>query len=211
MNGDRGDTFSAPLGDAGEGRLELRRATDVAVRAGAIDGLCRASFKGPAPRTGIEGGRVVVEYPRFSLASLFRRPSPRAEIALSAAVPWSLAIAGGLGDSTLELEGVDLRGLELEGGASGVRLVLPRPRGRIRVAIGGGASDVTFLRPAGVPVIVHLTGGASRLELDGERYGAIGGRTRLETPGAGPQRDGYEVEIGGGATRLTVGEERALA
>jgi hypothetical protein len=211
MNSDTGDTFSAPLGHARDGRLELRRATKVAVRAGAIDGLCRASFKGAAPRTRTESGRVVLLYPRFSLASLRRPPSPRAEIELNAALPWSLAIAGGLGDSTLDLRAVDLRVLDVEGGARGVRVMLPRPRGRIRVAISGGASDVTFLRPTGVSAIVRVAGGASRIQFDGERYGAIGAGTRLETPAAGLQPDHYEIEIDGGATKLTVAEERALA
>lgn len=212
MNGDTGDTFSAPLVGARDGTLELRRATDVAVCVGVIDVLCRASFKGAAPRTRIEEGRVVLVYPRLSLASLRRRPpSPRAEIELNASLPWSLAITGGLGDSTLELRAMDLRALELEGGASSVRVMLPRPRGRIRVAISGGASDVTFLRPAGVSAIVRLAGGASRIQFDGERYGAIGAGTRLETPAAGSQPDRYEIEIDGGATKLTVAEERAPA
>ena len=159
----------------------------------------------------LDSGRALFEYPRFSLANLLRRSSHRAEIILNATLPWSIAVAGGLGDSTLRLDSIDLRAFGLEGGASGVRLLLPWPRRRADVRITGGVNDVTLLRPADTPVVLHIAGGASRLQFDGERYGAIGGETRLATPGAGSRLDRYEIQIVGGATRLTVAEDRSIS
>jgi hypothetical protein len=206
------DTFSAPLEGAVQGMLELRRGgTNFAVRAAAIrDLLCRASFAGPAPKAWTEDGRVVVEYPRFWLAGLLHHGSQRAEIVLNAELPWSLAITGALGDSTLDLEAVSLNSLRIDRGAGRVQVKLPRPRGRVGIRVGGGASDVTFLLPSGVPAVLHIAGGASRIEFAGERYATVGGPTRFETPGAGSQHDRYEIEIVGGATRLTISEQEAV-
>ena len=208
----RTDIFTAPLDGTVQGVLELRRGgTNLAVRAAAMnDLLCRASFPGPAPKAWTEDGRVVVEYPRFSLAGLLQHGAQRAEIVLNSELLWSLAVTGALGDSTLDLEAVSLRSLRIDGGAGRVRVTLPRPRGPVGIRVGGGASDIVFLRPPGTPALLHIAGGASRIEFDGERYGAIGADTRFETPGAGSQHDRYEIEIVGGATRLAVAEGTAI-
>jgi hypothetical protein len=200
-------TFTAPLDGADGGSLELTRGGErLALLAGEVDGLCRASFRGAPPSTSAEGGRVAIRYPRVSLDGLLRPGARSAEIVLGTAVPWTIAVAGGLGRSTLELSELELRGLEVAGGASGVLVVLPRPRGVVPVRLAGGASRVELLRPAGTAATLRLEGGASRLAFDGVRYGSIGGATRLETPAAATERDRYELEILGGASRLTVAE-----
>jgi hypothetical protein len=204
---DRTGVFIAAFDGAREGALELRRGgSHVAIRAGESDVLCRAAFDGRAPKTWAEDGRVTIEYPRFSFAGLLRRPVRRAQIELNAALPWSLAVVGGLADSILDLGGLELRVLELKGGVADLRIVLPPPSGRVRVRIGGGADKLTLLRPPEVAAVLQIAGGASRLAFDGERYGAIGGETRLETPNAGSNNDRYEIEIGGGASRVTVAQ-----
>jgi hypothetical protein len=199
--------FTAAFDGAREGALELRRGrSQVRIRAMESDVLCRAAFDGPAPKTWAEDGRVTIEYPRFWFAGLLRYRVRRAQIELNAALPWSLAVVGGLADSILDLGGLELRVLELKGGAANLWIVLPRPSGRVRVRIGGGASKLTLLRPAEVAAVLQIAGGASRLTFDGERYGAIGGETRLETPNARSDDDRYEIEIAGGASKLTVAE-----
>jgi hypothetical protein len=205
---DRAGNFTAPLDGAREGVLELRHGgRRVAIRATEMDVLCRAAFHGLTPKAWAEAGRVTIEYPRFSFAGLLRKRARRAEIELRAALPWSLAVAGGLCDSTLDLAALELTALELRGGASDLRIRLPRPRGCVLVRIEGGASSVTLLRPAGVAVVLQLVGGGSRLAFDDERYGAIGGETRLETADAGSERDRYEIEVTGGASKLTTASE----
>jgi hypothetical protein len=214
MSGVRGPTavdhtgiFTAAFDGAREGALELRRGgRHVGIRAIEGEVLCRAAFDGPVPKTQAEDGHVTIEYPRFSLAGLLRRPVRRAQIELNAAVPWSLAVVGGLADSTIDLGGLELRVLELEGGAANLRIVLPRPVGHVRVRIGGGASRLTLLRPAKVAAVLQIPDGASRLTFDGERYGAIGGGTRLETANAGSDPDRHEIEIAGGASEVIVAE-----
>jgi hypothetical protein len=209
---DRAATFTAPVEGAREGVLELRHGGNrVAIRAAEMDVLCRAAFQGPAPKASAEQGRVTIEYPRFSFAGLLRRRARRTEIELSAALPWSLAVAGGLGHSTLELAALELTNLELRGGASDLSVRLPRPRGCVSVRIEGGASRVTLVRPPGVALVLRLTGGASRLAFDDERYGAVGGETQLETADAASAHDRYEIEVTGGASKLTIAREDRFA
>ena len=207
MNDALGETFTAPLGDAHEGTLELLRATGVTLRAAALDGLCEAAFELPPLRAQADGTRVRIEFPRFSLASLLRRPTEVGEIVLNAALPWSVAIAGGLADSTLDLSALDLRGVELSGCGSGVRIVLPPPRGRVDVRLAGGANDILLLRPGGVAAVLRLERGGSRVAFDRALYGVIGNNAQLETTDGGRAADRYEIEIAGCATRLTIAEE----
>ena len=72
------------------------------------------------------------------------------------------------------------------------------------VHIQGGASDLRIHRPAGVPVQLRVRGGASRVTLDEQRLGAVGGELRLATPDEAARTDLYQIEIDGGASRLTV-------
>jgi hypothetical protein len=198
-------TFTAAQNGAVEARLELSHGgTHVAIRAAEIDGLCRAEFEGVAPRTAAKGGRVKIEYPRFSVRELLRHPAHRAEIDLTEELPWSLSINGGLGQSSADLRGIDLRDFRIRGGAGGLRVVLPPPRGVVRVQIGGGASNVTVVHPAGTAVGLRITGGSTKLSFDGQSVGSRGGETRLETAGARTATDRYEIEVLGGASKLTV-------
>jgi len=66
--------------------------------------------------------------------------------------------------------------------ASQVEVRLPRPKDATRVRIGGGASDVELIRPAGVPVRVHIGGGVSKLAIDEFRLGSAGGKTDWRSP-----------------------------
>ena len=59
---------------------------------------------------------------------------------------------------------------------------LPRPKDVARVRIGGGASNVELIRPAGVPVRVHIGGGVSKLAIDEFRLGSAGGKTDCPEP-----------------------------
>lgn len=52
------------------------------------------------------------------------------------------------------------------------------------------------MRPSG--------GGASKLVLGDQRFGAVGGETRLASPDYAAAKDRYEISITGGASHVTV-------
>ena len=66
---------------------------------------------------------------------------------------------------------------------------------------GAGASHVQLIRPAGVPVQVHIGAGASKLAIDDFRGS---GRIDWRSPDYDQLEGRYDVEIGAGASNLTV-------
>lgn len=158
----------------------------------------------------------------------------RADIALNGRVPWTLELRGGASKVAADLRAVELAGFDLAGGVSSVELDLPRPRSVVRIRIAGGANDVRIHRPVGVGVRLEVHGWANRVSFDGEPIhrrgqvtltdppiprkgnggsaGAIRGladaadrgRIRHETPGLAGTAEYYEIELTGGANRLSV-------
>jgi hypothetical protein len=196
---------TAPLGSAKSARLEfVRGAANVTLHVGSgMEDLYHARFDGPVPDVGAEGGAVTVEYTWALHPFDWRGRGP--DIALNAQVPWRITVRGGVSRLDADLGGLRLDSFNVEGGASRVELTLPDPSGAVPIRIDGGASNVTVLRPEGVVARVDVGGGASKLALDGQRLGAIGGETRLESPGYAGATDRYEIFITGGANNVAVG------
>jgi hypothetical protein len=103
-----------------------------------------------------------------------------------------------------DLQELELTGLEISGGASRLEIRLPRPRSTVPVRIGAGASNLELIRPAAVPVRVRIRGGASKLAIDDVRVGAAGGKTDWRSPDYDLVEGGYDIEIGAGASKVTV-------
>lgn len=162
-----------------------------------MEHLFRARFDGKVPDIGVDGGIVTVRY----------RPSLRpvhGEITLSGRVPWYIQARWGMSHVVADFGNLELRGLEISGGSSHVEVRLPRPRETIGVRIGGGASEVELMRPAGVPVRVHVGGGVSDLAVDDFRLGSAGGKTDWRSPDYDRRAGRFDVEIGAGASKVTI-------
>jgi hypothetical protein len=123
---------------------------------------------------------------------------------LAAAVPWDISLRGGRWKLLADLSALRLVGLEVTGGASDIEVTLPAPVGIVPVRVSGGASKVTFLRPVGTEARAEVSGGASQLTFDGQRLGAVGGRTVLSSGGFAEAADRYEIRFTGGASQVTV-------
>ncbi len=158
----------------------------------------RGEFYGPKPQ---ENGIVTVDYPRFN-PLIWGRTS--ADIALSPAVAWRLEIRGGVSGLIADLQEIVLDAIDVRGGVNRAELRLPRPSGAVPIHVSGGVSHLTLRRPEGVAARVHIGGGASKLALDTQYLGAIGGPVRLETPDYPAASARYDLEIGGGASKLTI-------
>ena len=164
----------------------------------------RAEFYGPKPQVSESEGVVTIDYPRFN-PLIWGRTS--ANVTLNPARAWAIEIRGGVSHLDADLRRLELAGIDVHGGASQFDVQLPRPTGGVRIGVSGGASKLTLRRPVAVPARLHVGGGASKLALDDQFFGAIGGPVRLETPDYSAAGDRYEVEIGGGASKITVGRE----
>lgn len=188
----------------GARRLTLR------VDAG-MSALYRARFGGPRPAVREEGGTVTIDYPLLTVPGRSGLGRRAADVDLAPRAAWDLALVGVAGMRG-DLAGLELRSLEVAGGATDVDLVLPGPRGVVPIRIRGGASTITLRCTAGAAATLRVGGGVSRLSFGDQRFGAVGGGIRLQTESAGGAADRYEIEIEGGARRLTMslGDARRL-
>ena len=193
------EELAVPLGSVNTARLVFARgAAHLTIRVdGSMEDLYRASFEGKVPDIRVDGGTVTVKY-RPSL-----RPT-RGEITLSGRIPWAIQARWGMSDVEADLEDVQLTGLEISGGASRIEARLPRPKDAVAIRIGGGASNVELIRPTGVPVRVRIGAGASKLVVDDFRLGAAGGKTDWRSTDYDQVEGRYDIDIGAGASKLTV-------
>ena len=190
---------AAPLGSVDMGRLVfVRGAAHLTIGVDpSMEDLYRARFEGKVPEVRVDGGTVTVKY----RPSLHRTSG---EITLSGRVPWAIKASMGMSDVVADLADLELTDLEISGGASRLEVKLPRPKAAVRVRVGAGASNLQLIRPAGVPVRVRIGGGASELAIDDVRVGAAGGRTDWRSPDYDLVEGRYDIEIGAGASKVTV-------
>jgi hypothetical protein len=197
MQGTRtAEELSAPLGAVDMGHLVFAHgAAHLTIRVdGSMEDLYRARFEGKVPEVRVEGGTVTVKY----------RPSlhpTRGEITLSGRIPWSINARAGMSDVVADLEDLELRSWEVSAGASKIEARLPRPMEAVRIRVGAGASNVELIRPAGVPVRVHIGAGASKLAID-DFSGS--GKIDWRSPDYDQHEGRYDIEIGAGASKVTV-------
>ena len=212
-----GGNYAAPVGGVTSGRLVfVSGAPNIVLRGDvALADLYKARFDGPVPRMRVRGGVVTVGYPRLSwfdwraqwgdqnvdISAHWRKD--RGEIALSAAVPWSIELRGGASRLSADLRALQLESFEMRGGASKVELLLPRPRGVVSIRVTGGMSQLTIERPAGVAAGLEVRGGVSEVTVDGELHRSLG-KTSLQTPGASSSPDRYEIELLGGVSKMSI-------
>jgi hypothetical protein len=202
MNGAK--DYTVPLGSITHGRLQFTRgAANVTLRVDySMGDLYRARFDGPPPEVHAQDGAVTIRYPRTFHPFDWRNRT--AEVTLNPAIPWQIEFHGGLSRLDADLSVLELGSFEVNGGASGVAVTLPRPSGTVSVRVTGGASDVSIHRPEGVAARIRVGRGVSKLAFDEQRFGAIGGETRLQTNDYDGAADRYDLEVTGGASKLTV-------
>ncbi len=200
---------SAPIRGAALGRLRFPHgAVLVTVRAGnARPDLFWARFTGTKPEVRVVGNAVDIESRGLRRPVTWRLQS--AEIALNASIPWELEVQGGAWRLTADLTGLQLAAVTLERGANKVSLRLPHPTGTVPIHIGGGAADLSVLRPDGVAVRVVVHGGFGKLQVDGKSIELTDGKP-FESPGFAREADRYDIEITGGAYQFVVAAESEI-
>jgi DNA-binding MarR family transcriptional regulator len=196
---------SAPIGGLTRARLFFRSGADELLLRGSQDigDLYRARFDGPVPQVRLRDGVVSVQYKGGWKWDWRGR---RAEMSLNAAVPWDVEVVGGTSRLQGKFGSLDLRAFELTGGVDQLRLTLGRPTGGVPIRLTGGGNNVRIERPAGVAARLTISGGAGGIEFDRQKLGTTSGHTTLESPGAGNAADRFEIDLSGGAAKLTVTE-----
>jgi DNA-binding MarR family transcriptional regulator len=201
-----GDAERAPISGVEQGRLRFGAgAARLVLRGARLKDLYRASFEGKRPKVTVgPNGEIDVQYKGFTW---FGARDVAAQLTLTTAVPWSIEIRRGVSHLAADLRELEISSIEISGGVSESELALPRPRGTSTLRLSGGASRLSIRRPRGTAAQISVRGGASNLVFDAQRLGAVGGATRLSTPGAEAAADRWAIELTGGASDLSVIEE----
>ncbi len=197
--------ISAPLGDTAAGRLVFSRGVSHVAIDAAANGtgeLYRAHFEATVPEIRVEDGTVTVRYRGFGL---FEGRPRGSRFSLNPDIPWDVEVRGGVASCTADLRQLRLASFEVKGGISEMEIDLAAPVGRVPLRIIGGLSKLTVWRPSGSALSLQVRGGLSKLAMDGQEFGAIGGPLRLDSRELREGGDHYALEITGGASRLTIG------
>jgi hypothetical protein len=206
-------SFSAPVGEVTKPRLDLSAgASRITVRAGSTAGdLYRATVSSPSdakPDVHLEASSetLFVSLPNRSGFHFGDSSDHRSiDLTLDDQLPWVVALSSGASTTNLDLTGLKLTSVELSTGASDVRLQLPKPSGTVPVSVSGGAMHLVVKRPAGTPIHVVASGGASSLTIDGHEYGGLFHEGDLFTSTDYPTAsDRYSVTIESGASSTTI-------
>lgn len=159
-----------------------------------------ARFEGRQPEVTELGDEITIRYH----CEPWTWGRAEAEVRLRPDVAWTLAVRGGVSRADIDVRGLDLRTFEITGGVSRMELELGEARGTVPVRICGGVSRVDISRPAAFPARLEINGGASRLSLDDQSLGAIGGPCRIQSGSFDAAGDRLQVEVRGGASRLSI-------
>jgi DNA-binding MarR family transcriptional regulator len=198
---------SAPLAGLESGRLVVTSgATRLTLRADeAMTELYQARFEGPVPSVKSNDGVVTIRYPRRLWVLSGKQGA--AEVTLSGAIPWRIAIQSGASEITAELGRLNLAGLEVAGGLILIRLELPAPTGVVPIRISGAASEISVRRPAGTAARVHLKGWVSAFVFDEQTFSSVGKDVRLQSPGYDTASSRYDIEVSASASAVTITSE----
>lgn len=201
--GDAG-IFSAPLVDLQSARLVFHsEGVRLNMRVGDLAGaLYQASFEGTVPDVKVKDGVVTIRYPRYPWMP--GKEKRTAEITLSTAIPWKIALNGGGAMMTAELRGLDLLELESNGAGSMFRVELPEPTRVVPISLSGGGSEFTFRRPAGVAARIQKKGWGSGVFFDDQTVSEGSSDMGLQSPNYEGAAHRYDIETSGSGSMFTI-------
>ena len=171
--------------------------------------LYRAHFAERMPKICVQGSVVTIRYSRVPSRDWANcRSELPAEVALNARIPWDIEVRGGALRLVAGLRGLRLGSLKVDGGASGLEVVLPAPTGTVAVVILGGASNVAIRRPTGIAARLRVGGGVTNLTFDDRHIGAAGGELDLKSGEYDGAADRYDIAITGGVNNFSIDKQQ---
>ncbi len=160
-----------------------------------------------SPRVWIEESVITYQYSTLPLLDRLVPPYEQlGEIKLNPSVPWEIEFCGAISNLNADLRELDLRSLDLLGGASRISMLLSRPAKTTFIYITGGVRTGTIRIPSGVGISVQISGDVRNLMFDHHQLGAASGDTALENPEFKDATSRCEICIAGGASSLEIDE-----
>ncbi|GIF17497.1 hypothetical protein BJ973_009538 [Actinoplanes tereljensis] len=125
-------------------------------------------------------------------------------IVLNNAVRWTLQLNGGTAQTTVDLTGAEVDGVDLLGGASRIDLTLPVPTTVVPVRMAGGVDQFLVKLAGATPVRVQVQSGAGEVTLAGATHKGIAPGQSFTANGWGSGEAGFDVQAVAGMSALTI-------
>lgn len=135
------------------------------------------------------------EFPNLVFAPSFEQDDYRWQIGLSPAVPMVLALDIGSGPADIDLTGLKLTNLTVEGGSGSPRLVLPASATSYDAKYDGGSGSINITLPGDTNLTLRLEGGSGSMNISLPSGAAV--RLEVKDNGSG------SINVPGGFTRLS--------
>lgn len=133
-----------------------------------------------------------------------RRGGNRGAVLLNPQHAWHLKVHGGTWNTTANLSGLRLRGVELDSGAGNVSIVLPAPIGAVPIKVSSGLVGVTLRRPRSAAAHALVHSGSVKVRFDGRPLRVVPSDVEWETPGASRSRNRYELTVHSGCVKVAM-------
>ena len=122
----------------------------------------------------------------------------RGEIELNPRRPWNFKVQAPTWNTLLDLDGLDVRMVHVDSGATNLEVFLPAPRGVVPVRISSGVMNVTVHRARGAAVVATVHTGAFKLKLDDYSTRVAVFDVHWNSQGALGAPDRYELDLSSG-------------
>jgi hypothetical protein len=176
--------------------------TSVEVSAGAPSGLLyrvrTPAASGIRPLVTLEHGTLRVG----QIADGDHNGVPMIDIQLARGVRWTVNLDGGAATETVDMKKGSLSSLSFGAGVSVASVRLPAPVGTLTLTLGGGATQLLVVAPAGAPAEVRVVGGASQVSLDGTSHTGVAGGSVFADPAWASSYSRYAIELLAGVSQL---------
>lgn len=127
------------------------------------------------------------------------------DLNLTPNVPISLKVSAGVGDSQIDLTGLNVTRLDYSAGVGKAVIILPA-RGTFQASLSGGIGDVSVRIPASLAARIHVSSGLGGTNVQGDytRQGDF-----YVSPGFDTASDRVELNVSGGIGKVTVQEVKS--
>lgn len=115
-------------------------------------------------------------------------------------IPLSLTVRSGVGESRLDLSGLQVTDLEIKSGVGQLVVVLPS-QGRLRVSVDSGVGELILQVPQTMAVRMEVDGGLGQVSLpsDFEREDGV-----YLSPAFGSSQNRADIQVDGGVGRIVM-------
>jgi hypothetical protein len=120
-----------------------------------------------------------------------------ADIQLNSQVAWTLKLAGGLNEQSIDMQAGGLAALHLTGGSAHTAILLAPAKGTVPLTVKGPLGDLTVSSRTPVPLRLNLTDGAGSAVLNGKAHPSPRPGTTLTATGWSKAKNRYDLTTTG--------------